>query len=45
MSPQVEVEVNGTPVDVNMKVDETGRGFFVQPRMTPEVCMFVPHSY
>lgn len=25
---QVEVEVNGTPVELHMKIDETGRGFF-----------------
>ena len=27
-STQVEVEINGKPVDLHMKIDETGRGFF-----------------
>ena len=31
------MEVNGTVVDVNMKIDETGSGYFVRPRTPSEV--------
>ena len=31
------MEVNGTMVDVSMKIDETGSGYFVRPRTPSEV--------
>lgn len=38
---QVDMEINGEPVDLHMKLGENGEAFFVQETENDQVCMFL----
>lgn len=37
---QVDMEINGEPVDLHMKLGDNGEAFFVQETENDQVCMF-----
>lgn len=39
--PQVDMEINGEPVDLHMKLGDNGEAFFVQETENDQVCMFL----